>query len=186
MTLARSMCAHCTEGVPWVAAKSGSPPSGFVSNLTWALVPDLRLACALAAVSLSFCAVAQTNQDDALTKCREIVDATDRLRCYDDLAAAAQRLAPPSLATPPLPAPLDRGDHARAEARSIAAEDRSLLSQRWELEKEDKYGTFKFPITGPTIFCRWSFQIASTKVRVRRLAQPTSLAAISERRCRFS
>ena len=71
----------------------------------WAPVRDLRFACALAAVGISVSAVAQTNQDDVLTKCREIVDSNERLRCYDDLAAAAQRLAPPALATPPLPVP---------------------------------------------------------------------------------
>ena len=113
-------------------------------------MPDLRLACALAAVGISFSAVAQTNQDDGLTKCREIVDATDRLRCYDDLAKAAQRLAPPSLATPPMPVPLDRDDPRTAlKPAGIAAEDRSRLSQRWELEKADKYGTFKFTYYRP-------------------------------------
>lgn len=116
-------------------------------------MPDPRFACALAAASISFSAVAQTNQDDALTKCREIVDATERLRCYDGLAAAAQRLAPPSLATPPLPVPLDRDDPRTAlKPAGIAAEDRSLLSQRWELEKEDKYGTFNFTFYRPNYF----------------------------------
>ena len=93
---------------------------------------------------------AQTSQDDLLVKCREIVDATDRLRCYDELAGAAQRLAPPSLPTPPLPVPLDRDDPRTAlKPAGVAAEDRSLLSQRWELEKEDKYGTFKFTYYRP-------------------------------------
>ena len=114
---------------------------------------DLRYVAALAAVSVSVTAAAQTSQEDLLIKCREIVDATDRLRCYDELAAAAQRLAPPSLPTPPLPAPLDRDDPRSAlNPAGVAAEDRSLLSQRWELEKEDKYGTFKFTYYRPNYF----------------------------------
>ncbi len=116
----------------------------------WAPVLDLRYAIALAVMGASLDVLAQTNQDDLLIKCREIVDATDRLRCYDDLAGAAQRLAPPSLPTPPLPAPLDRDDPRTAlKPTGVAAEDRSLLSQRWELEKEDKYGTFKFTYYRP-------------------------------------
>lgn len=110
----------------------------------------LRYVIALVVTGASPDAFAQASQDDLLVKCREIVDATDRLRCYDELAAAAQRLAPPSLPTPPLPAPLDRDDPRTAlKPAGVAAEDRSLLSQRWELEKEDKYGTFKFTYYRP-------------------------------------
>lgn len=126
------------------------PPSGFARKRTWAAVPDLKLALAVAAAGVSLSALAQTGQDDALVKCREIVDATARLRCYDELGAAAQRLAPPSLTTPPLPAPLDRDDPRTAlKPSGIAAEDTSLLSQRWELEKQDKYGPFKFTYYRP-------------------------------------
>ena len=93
---------------------------------------------------------AQTSQDDALTKCREIVDASARLRCYDALAAAAQQLAPPTIALPPAPAPLDRDDPRSALVPAgKAGENRSLLSQRWELEPEDKYGVFKFTYYRP-------------------------------------
>lgn len=96
-------------------------------------------------------AAAQTNDNDALAKCRELVDATERLRCYD--ALAAQKLPPPSIAPPPTPAPLDRDDPRSALVPAgKPAEDRSLISQRWELEPEDKYGAFKFTYYRPNYF----------------------------------
>ncbi|MGZ9057995.1 MAG: phospholipase A [Burkholderiaceae bacterium] len=112
---------------------------------------DLKLSFATVALVVSFNTAAQTNESDALARCREIVDPTERLRCYDALAAAAQTLVPPpSLQTPPLPAPLDRGDPRSALVPAgKAAEDRSLLSQRWELESADKYGAFKFTYYRP-------------------------------------
>ena len=116
-------------------------------------VLDLKLVVAAAALGVSFAALGQSSADDALAGCREIVDATARLRCYDELAAAAQRLAPPRLPTPPLPVPLDRDDPRTAlKPAGIAAEDTSLLSQRWELEKQDKYGAFKFTYYRPNYF----------------------------------
>ncbi|MGH6609434.1 MAG: phospholipase A [Burkholderiaceae bacterium] len=94
---------------------------------------------------------AHTNDNEALAKCREIVDASERLRCYD--ALAAQKLPPPSIAPPPTTAPLDRDDPRSALVPSgVAAEDKSLLSQRWELEREDKYGPFKFTFYRPNYF----------------------------------
>ncbi len=49
-----------------------------------------------------------------------------------------------------MPAPLDRDDpRAALIPAGTAREDRSLLSQRWELEPDDKYGAFKFTYYRP-------------------------------------
>lgn len=115
------------------------------------LVRSLKLVVISTALGGCLNVAAQTNDNDALAKCREIVDATERLRCYD--ALAAQKLPPPSIAPPPTPAPLDRDDPRSALIPAgKQAEDRSLLSQRWELEPEDKYGAFKFTYYRPSFF----------------------------------
>src|SRR4029453_16155732 len=62
----------------------------------------------------------------------------------------------------PLPVPLDRDDPRSAlNPAGVAGADRSLLSQRWELEKEDKYGTFKFTYYRPNYLLpvHWSDSI---------------------------
>jgi len=145
-------------------------------------VRDVRhVAVAVAALTCALNAVAQANDGNALVQCSEIVDPTERLRCYDALAAAAQRLAPspPALAAPPLPAPLDRDDpRAALIPAGTAREDRSLLSQRWELEPDDKYGAFKFTYYRPNYLLPVHFSD-----RINRQAQsPTrpATAAISD------
>jgi len=94
-------------------------------------------------VSASGLARAQIAED--LARCHAIVDANERLRCYDALTPAS-----PTLPEPPKPLPLTRDDPRSALVPSGKADEgRSLLSQRWELEPEDKYGTFKFTYYRP-------------------------------------
>jgi phospholipase A1 len=94
-------------------------------------------------LALTGTAGAQTVQD--LARCREIIDANERLRCYDALEPTA-----PTLPEPPRPLPLTREDPRTALVPTGKPEPgRSLLSQRWELEREDKYGLFKFTYYRP-------------------------------------
>jgi phospholipase A1 len=106
------------------------------------------LACVLLA-GLGGAAAAQTADD--LARCRDIVDASERLRCYDALARTVAPVpAAPALQEPPKPRPLERDDPRSALKSTGKAEGgRSLLSQRWELDREDKYGAFKFTYYRP-------------------------------------
>ena len=80
-----------------------------------------------------------------LARCRELVEANERLRCYDALAPTQ-----PMLPEPPKSLPLERDDPRSAlVATGKTGEGRSLLSQRWELDREDKYGTFQFTYYRP-------------------------------------
>jgi phospholipase A1 len=92
---------------------------------------------------------AQTAAD--LARCRDIVDANERLRCYD---ALARDVSPPPASLPetgpPKPLPLPREDPRSALSPTGRTDaGRSLLSQRWELDREDKYGIFKFTFYRP-------------------------------------
>ena len=99
-------------------------------------------------VGLGGSAAAQTAED--LARCRDIVDANERLRCYDALARAVSPPPATTLTEPPQPLPLERDDPRSAlSPTGQAGEGRSLLSQRWELDREDKYGTFKFTYYRP-------------------------------------
>ncbi|MEP6607804.1 MAG: phospholipase A [Burkholderiaceae bacterium] len=130
-------------------AKNGLPPNGSGSAHTAGRVHELKSVVAVVAVGVSLGVSAQPNETDAINQCREIVDATERLRCYDALAASLQKVAP-ALPAAPAPAPLDRDDPRSALVPDgKIADDRSLLSQRWELEPEDKYGAFKFTYYRP-------------------------------------
>jgi phospholipase A1 len=82
-----------------------------------------------------------------LARCRDIVEANERLRCYDTLVPAP---APATLPEPPKPRSLERDDPRSAlVATGKTEQGRSLLSQRWELDREDKYGTFQFTYYRP-------------------------------------
>ena len=113
-------------------------------------------------VGLAGAAAAQTAEE--LARCRDIVDANERLRCYDALARTV--LPPPAttLTEPPQPLPLERDDPRSAlSPTGKAGEGRSLLSQRWELDREDKYGTFKFTYYRPNYIlpALWSDRVNS-------------------------
>jgi phospholipase A1 len=77
----------------------------------------------------------------ALQHCAQIGAAADRLACYDQLAGRAVESPSPAVSAPvsqlaPVQAP--------AAAAALPAAERSLLSQYWELDPEDKRGTFLF------------------------------------------
>ncbi len=112
------------------------------------------------AVLASATGVVRAQIAEDLARCREIVEASERLRCYDALAPAA-----PSLPEPPKPLPLARDDPRSALVPSGKADaGRSLLSQRWELDREDKYGTFKFTYYRPNYIlpALWSNNVNAT------------------------
>lgn len=71
-----------------------------------------------------------------LKDCAEIGPPADRLVCYDKLAGRS------TVAEPPTPAQLERP----LETAQRAA---SLLSSYWELDAEDKRGTFNFTVHQP-------------------------------------
>ncbi|HET9023960.1 MAG TPA: phospholipase A [Burkholderiaceae bacterium] len=99
-----------------------------------------------AAVLVGLAGIARGQGTEDLARCRAIVDANERLRCYDALTPAA----PPTLPEPPTTLPLTRDDPRSALVPTgKVADGRSLLSQRWELDREDKYGTFKFTYYRP-------------------------------------
>ena len=96
----------------------------------------------LPGVLLLLAATAGAQTTDELARCRQIGDPNERLRCYDALV--------PPPAEPPKPLPLERDDPRSALVPGGTLDDgRSLLSQRWELDREDKYGTFKFTYYRP-------------------------------------
>lgn len=94
-----------------------------------------------------------------LARCRDIVDASERLRCYDALVPAPPPAAQPE---PPKPRPLERDDpRSTLVPTGKAEEGRSLLSQRWELDREDKHGTFQFTYYRPNYILPavWSSEV---------------------------
>jgi len=114
----------------------------------------------LVAVLVSAPGVVRAQIAEDLARCREIVDANERLRCYDALAPAE-----PTLPEPPKPLPLTRDDPRSAMLPSGKTDQgRSLLSQRWELDREDKYGTFKFTYYRPNYIlpALWSSNVNET------------------------
>jgi phospholipase A1 len=129
----------------------------------------------VALVALSGGAHAQTAED--LARCRDIVDANERLRCYDALARVAAPQPPPPVAPePPKPLPLERDDPRSAlTPTGKSAGGRSLLSQRWELERDDKYGPYKFTYYRPNYIlpALWSD-------RVNRQPQSPRLGTVGE------
>lgn len=102
----------------------------------------------------TLCGPAAGQTADDLARCRDIVDANERLRCYDAVARTVAPLpvlpAPSAAPEPPRPTPLTRDDPRSAMTPSGRTDDyQSLLSQRWELDRENKYGTFKFTYYRP-------------------------------------
>ncbi|HEX5639858.1 MAG TPA: phospholipase A [Burkholderiaceae bacterium] len=121
-------------------------------------------------------ATAGTAED--LARCRDIVDANERLRCYDALARTV--LPPPatSPSEPPKPAPLDRDDpRAALVPTGRTGDGRSLLSQRWELDREDKYGAFQFTYYRPNYIlpALWSTDVNRMPESPTRAALPLEI-----------
>jgi phospholipase A1 len=109
---------------------------------------DRRFSAFALLVGIAQGAMAQTADD--LARCRDIVEANERLRCYDALARAVSPPPATTLAEPPAPRPLERDDARTALVPTGKTDEgRSLLSQRWELDREDKYGLFQFTYYRP-------------------------------------
>ncbi|CAN7537141.1 phospholipase A [Rhizobacter sp. LjRoot28] len=93
-------------------------------------------------------AAASAEPPDSLEYCASIGPAADRLACYDRLAGRAPSAPPPVTPdTPPsasLLAPKDVPVSPATAAPSARAGTASVLSRFWELDPEDKRGTFNF------------------------------------------
>ena len=109
--------------------------------------PRLTRPAALVFAALSGSAWAQ---DPTLEHCAAIGPPADRLACYDKLAGRAPSApVPVSQATEPAPstsllAPKDEPATPATAAAEPRAGSSSLLSKFWELDPEDKRGTFNF------------------------------------------
>lgn len=115
-------------------------------------------------VGIAEAAMGQTTAED-LARCRDIVDANERLRCYDALARTVAPLPATTPTEAPKPLPLERDDPRTALVPTGKVDDgRSLLSQRWELDREDKYGLFQFTYYRPNYILAglWSTDVNRT------------------------
>ena len=92
---------------------------------------------------------ASAEERDTLAYCATIGPAADRLACYDRLAGRVPS-APPPVSEAELPpsasllAPKDAPAAPATAAPSADAGTASFLSRYWELDPEDKRGTFNF------------------------------------------
>ncbi|MDQ8022660.1 MAG: phospholipase A [Moraxellaceae bacterium] len=91
-----------------------------------------------------------------ISRCAAEADDALRLRCYDALAGrpapqAAAPVPPPAAAAAPEATPTERGINANVDRQATAPDgglfvrsghSTQTLSQRWELDKDDKRGTF--------------------------------------------
>jgi len=97
-------------------------------------------------------ATAQTMPSTTLADCAAIGPASDRLACYDRLAGRAPEPSvpparlelPDAEAAPPSDSMLQPRGVPPANGPGLRAERPSLLSAYWELDPEDKRGTFNF------------------------------------------
>lgn len=108
----------------------------------------------LGSVSVAPCAVAQTGtvMDAEWRHCQQVSDARERLTCFDKVA---ERLPPPPVAATEA-APSGRGvvlpelAPVKEPAQQIGLiSRRGIWSTLWELEPEDKHGTFNFKTYRP-------------------------------------
>lgn len=98
---------------------------------------------------LAACSAASAGDTPTLEHCAAIGPAADRLACYDKLAGRAPSAPVPLMADEPKPstsllAPKDAAAAPAQAAVSGGAGSGSLLSKYWELDPEDKRGTFNF------------------------------------------
>jgi phospholipase A1/A2 len=89
-----------------------------------------------------------------LATCGRIANDAERLRCYDAIArpvvpgAAEPEKLPPAITA----APSAAAQAARIEKAGELGQGRSFLSRTWELDREDKRGTFEFSSYRPSYF----------------------------------
>lgn len=150
-------------------------------------MPPLHRSLAIA-VSLMATIQAPAAAQSRLTDCRAISDAAARLACYDQLdeiddAAVVSNPQTVTSVPPPSHAP-DRDERthpAIAQRHSDGSPD--TLSQRWELEPEDKFGRFRIVAYKPTyfLFARYSGnpnRLPSTPAPGHEVATPLNLDSV--------
>jgi phospholipase A1/A2 len=123
------------------------------------------LLAASAAFVLSSHAHAQPANIDLAT-CGRIANDAERLKCYDAIArpvtpgAAEPEKLPPAITAVPDAA----AQAAKIEKTEELKQARSFMSRTWELEREDKRGTFEFSSYRPSYFfpLHWSSEINRT------------------------
>src|SRR5690242_19925273 len=94
-----------------------------------------RVVIALPLVFAPVVHAAEPAQPDPTAACRALHADKDRLACYDKLFGAPEGALVEQTPSPPAPSP--------AVKEALAAEETaSLLDQRWELNPEQKQGTF--------------------------------------------
>jgi phospholipase A1/A2 len=108
------------------------------------------MACAVAAQAPSSgtAPAAAPPLTETLARCAQIGAPADRLACYDRVAGRAPPpvlVAPAASASAALAVPSQIAPSGTLAAAALEPpRERSLLSQYWELEAEDKRGTFNF------------------------------------------
>lgn len=129
------------------------------------LPPRRRLPKHLPALAIALLGSASAWAQSPVVACRGLADDQERLRCYD---LAAERDASGTATAPDAPAALDTPAAAPPTTRderthpAIAQRRRDglpdTLSERWELEPEDKQGRFRITAYRPTyaLFARYS------------------------------
>jgi phospholipase A1 len=115
-----------------------------------------------AALSFTTLSHAQPTTID-LANCGRIANDAERLKCYDALArpvtpgAAEPEKLPPAITAVPSAAAQDQ----KVEKTEELKHARSFLSRTWELERDDKRGTFEFSSYRPNYFfpLHWASRI---------------------------
>ena len=128
----------------------------------------------LSAVVLSAPALAQTEPLPTLRDCAAIGPAADRLACYDKLAGRAPS-APAAIVPAEAPAPTSTLSAKDVPGAPAQRADASLLSSYWELDPEDKRGTFN--LTGYRANYVLPFHKTS---RINRAPQSPTQAAVAQ------
>ena len=110
--------------------------------LAWPLLASAQLGAPLPA---SVPGPVATEPPPTLEHCAAIGAAPDRLACYDKLAGRAPAEPLPGTAAAPLAVPPVQPVGAEGPGLTVSPADApSFLSKYWELDAEDKRGTFNF------------------------------------------
>ncbi|MFM2398233.1 MAG: hypothetical protein RL341_390 [Pseudomonadota bacterium] len=114
-----------------------------------------------------------------LATCGRIANDAERLKCYDSIARpVTPGLAEPEKLPPAITAvPSAAAQEAKNEKTAELQEARSFMSRTWELEREDKRGTFEFSSYLSSYFfpLHWSEGINRTPTSPARGRTVTSL-----------
>jgi phospholipase A1 len=117
---------------------------------------------------LSPLAWADTGSPASLQQCAALAEPAARLACYDQLAAAANPVPPAAPVLAPLAAALPPPDLAAPASSAhpplISSSQHSTLSSQWDLDEDNKLGTFVLRAHKPTYMLPAWYQ-ASPNVR---------------------